>query len=329
MQDMVNNMTATSQNGSMAYGTMSNNAQLSMANMDSYISNYSLDAANNFGSNTNSMMGSMDALTSNMDINTDQIVGSLMSMDNKTGASLQNTGSKFDNFMNTIGFERLGSNMTTRGSNLGTNFVNGLLKGLNNGKSNVSTAGSNLATSAMNGFALRARIHSPSKVGEWLGSMWDMGIVLGIDKDAEQVANSAENLATQAEGALLTSMSLMHDKLLGDMSEPVITPVIDMSNIQNGADRLNTMFGQKYASTISASYKTNREYSDEAAAANYANMAAIGSQLTGAINANNAGNLPVNVSVYLEGDADGVFNLVRTVNDRSIKALGASPLRAY
>lgn len=329
MQDMVNNMTATSQNGSMAYGTMSNNAQLSMGNMDSYISNYSLDAANNFGSNTNSMMGSMDALTSNMDINTDQIVGSLMSMDNKTGVSLQSTGSKFETFMNTIGFERLNSNMNTKGSNLGTNFVNGLLKALDKGKANISTAGSNLAASAQNGFALRARIHSPSKVGEWLGSMFDMGVVLGIDKDADQVANSTENLAAQAEGALLTSMSLIHDKLLGDMSEPVITPVIDMSNIQNGADRLNTMFGQKYASTISASYKTNREYSDEAAAANYANMAAIGSQLTGAINANNVGNLPVNVSVYLEGDADGVFNLVRTVNDRSIKALGASPLRAY
>lgn len=311
------------------FDSMANNNQIAMANMDTNISGYSLDAAGNFNANTVGMIGSLDALTGSTDADVNQIINSFGRMDSMTGVSLQSTGSKFDNFMNTIGFERLGSNMTTRGSNLGTNFVNGLLKGLNNGKSNVSTAGSNLATSAMNGFALRARIHSPSKVGEWLGSMFDMGVVLGIDKDADQVANSTENLAAQAEGALLTSMSLMHDKLLGDMSEPVITPVIDMSNIQNGADRLNTMFGQKYASTISASYKTNREYSDEAAAANYANMAAIGSQLTGAINANNAGNLPVNVSVYLEGDADGVFNLVRTVNDRSIKALGASPLRAY
>ena len=110
-------------------------------------------------------------------------------------------------------------------------------------------------TSAMN--ALNA--HSPSKLFEEVGTFVPLGFANGIAKKINDVKNSTEDMTGNAVLTASTAMSQISSILSSDIdSQPTIRPVLDLSEIQNGRNRLysmvNGMDGYGISGTVSYAY---------------------------------------------------------------------------
>lgn len=210
---------------------------------------------------------------------------------------------------------------TVMGANLVVGFANGMNSRFGMAVGYASALGNACAA------ALRRtlQIHSPSRVTDEIAGYFMLGFANRL-KDTTMVENASEEMGDAAATSLQAAMSSAYDNLNSDIEDPVIKPVLDLSEIQNGSRSLDAMISRDRATDIMASYRTRRSYEEEENAANRQAMGNFGNQLASAITANSAGELPVNVTVVLEGDADGVFNLVRVTNDRLIKSTGTTPL---
>lgn len=208
------------------------------------------------------------------------------------------------------------------GMYMGAGYQNGLVKQ----RGAIMNTAMNIARGAYMAMRSYLKINSPSKMTEDLGKWTDLGFVNGMEKNSNKVSDSAENVADVAINSMTNGLQTAYDNLGSDISDPVIKPVIDMSDVQNGASQINSMFGKDYASSIATTYKSNGQRIDEANAANAGLLSSLNGQLVNAITSNSTDQLPVNVNVTLAGDAEGIFRLVLNENTRLIKQYGASPL---
>lgn len=208
------------------------------------------------------------------------------------------------------------------GMYMGAGYHNGLVKQ----RGAIMNTAASIARSAYMAMRSYLKINSPSKMTEELGKWTDLGFVRGMDKNSNAVESSANDVAETAVDSLSTGLQAAYDNLGSEIEDPVIKPVIDMSDVQNGSSKINSMFGKDYASSISANYKSNGQLIEEANMANAGLMNALNGQLVNAINANGNGQVPVNVNVTLAGDAEGLFRVILNENTRLTKANGYSPL---
>lgn len=72
------------------------------------------------------------------------------------------------------------SDMHSVGSNAGSNFSSGLASGIRSGAGGVAAAAAAVASAAASAARANLKINSPSKVGEWLGKMYDAGVAKGL-----------------------------------------------------------------------------------------------------------------------------------------------------
>ena len=141
------------------------------------------------------------------------------------------------------------------GASVGAAIVQGMINGVGSlGGALLSKVGSLI--SSIPGKAKKLLgIGSPSKVFHEIGTNIVEGLTNGIDENADAPANSV-TVMTQS---IIDSMSA-----LGDMTEmnPTITPVVDLTQVQAGADQMNSIFAANpvvptvsadQASSISAS----------------------------------------------------------------------------
>ena len=86
---------------------------------------------------------------------------------------------------------------------------------------------------------------SPSKLfRDTVGTYIALGVAEGINRNANKSSDAAENLIDEtlygAEGA----MSLLSKLISGDyITSPTITPVLDLTNVENGLNMMNGWFG--------------------------------------------------------------------------------------
>lgn len=104
-------------------------------------------------------------------------------------------------------------------------------------------------------------IHSPSKVFAWIGEMTGQGFIDSIDSYVPKVETSATKMA----GSAVTGASDILNS--GFDFNPTITPVMDLSRIQNGARSMNGMLGGTYR--ISTTMNTNMANTADAMLAKY------------------------------------------------------------
>jgi hypothetical protein len=121
------------------------------------------------------------------------------------------------------------------GASVGAAIVQGMINGVGSlGGALLSKVGSLI--SSIPGKAKKLLgIGSPSKVFHEIGTNIVEGLTNGIDENADAPANSV-TVMTQS---IIDSMSA-----LGDMTEmnPTITPVVDLTQVQAGADQMNSIF---------------------------------------------------------------------------------------
>ena len=83
--------------------------------------------------------------------------------------------------------------------------------------------------------------HSPSKVGYSIGNFFGVAFVNALDDMGDKAYKAGANIATLAKGGLTLAADGVTDALSGD-SNPVITPIVDLSNVKTGLAAIDGMF---------------------------------------------------------------------------------------
>ena len=125
----------------------------------------------------------------------------------------------------------------------GENLGNGFVSGTNSKAQDAYNAGFALSRQGVRGVNDGQDSHSPSKEtiksGKWLGE----GLIIGIKYMGQAVYNTGEELGTKAVNATRSAMTSILDSLNSNIdAQPTIRPVIDLTDVQTGANALNGMF---------------------------------------------------------------------------------------
>ena len=141
-----------------------------------------------------------------------------------------------------------GQNIKGRYKDAGNNAGRGLVNGINSWGGKAYSAGQYLGRQANKGLKATLKIASPSKVftrdGEYVGE----GFVNGIKNYALKVYKAGVELATNA----ITGTASVSSDIFDDLKDPVIRPVLDLSNVQNGVNSIDNMFARNQAMSINA-----------------------------------------------------------------------------
>ena len=141
-----------------------------------------------------------------------------------------------------------GQNIKGRYRDAGNNAGKGLVNGINSWGGKAYAAGQYLGRQANKGLKATLKIASPSKVftrdGEYVGE----GFVNGIKNYALKVYKAGVELATNA----ITGTASVSSDIFDDLKDPVIRPVLDLSNVQNGVNSIDNMFARNQAMSINA-----------------------------------------------------------------------------
>lgn len=86
--------------------------------------------------------------------------------------------------------------------------------------------------------------NSPSKVFKKIGSYVPQGFAIGIGMYGDLVKRSASNMASEAIDGTSRAITRISDAIGSDVdTQPTIRPVVDLSDVADGASAINSMFG--------------------------------------------------------------------------------------
>ena len=125
-----------------------------------------------------------------------------------------------------------GGSLYTIGGNVGQGFVDGIRS-----KSDAAyRAGVSLYNQAKQAIKDKGKVNSPAKDMMPVGSSISEGLVVGMLKYKDEVYSTGEKVATYA-------MDGVKDNYGTDFTNPVIRPVLDLSDVRKGASHIDGMFG--------------------------------------------------------------------------------------
>ena len=128
----------------------------------------------------------------------------------------------------------------------GKNLINGLKDGITAAKDKVVNKVKSIANSAIDTIKKVLGIHSPSTVFRKIGEYTIQGMVNGITAMGKMVGRVSERVGNLAINGMNKSIDKVADLLSTDIdAEPTITPVLDLSEIQNGVGKMNSMFNNQ------------------------------------------------------------------------------------
>jgi hypothetical protein len=137
---------------------------------------------------------------------------------------------------------------------LGKNVVNGIIEGIKNLGGNLLDEGVKAVNGMVDGIKKFLGIKSPSKVGIAIGEFFDKGLIGGITNLSGKVASSATGVGETVVSSMQKAISGVAD-LLSDQNgtfSPVITPVIDMTDVDAGFDEISERLSTNRSMSISA-----------------------------------------------------------------------------
>ena len=148
--------------------------------------------------------------------------------------------------INTINSEKYDSFKT-----LGKQMAQGFADGITAKKDDVVTAASAVAQAAADATKTTLDIHSPSRVLMGLGEYAGQGFVIGLKAYQAASYSAGETVADAATIGINESLAQIQRLMESDMGwQPTITPVLDLSGVQNGASQMQSMLA---GASVSAS----------------------------------------------------------------------------
>lgn len=136
----------------------------------------------------------------------------------------------------------------------GSYLVQGFINGMEAHMDDVRRAARRLAQEAYEAAMDELDEHSPSRRFHKIGEFVAIGFANGITSSEAIAGDSAKEMADTAISTVKSTISKMVDLINDDIDpQPTIRPVLDLSDVQSGTARLNTMFSRTRAMSISTS----------------------------------------------------------------------------
>lgn len=135
----------------------------------------------------------------------------------------------------------------------GSYLVDGFAAGITKNSFKAQAKAKAMASSALSAAKKALGIHSPSKefykVGEYAGT----GFINALKFYDAKAAKAGEEMASSATNGLNAAVRKIVDFVNGDAdAQPVIRPVLDLSNVERGAERIDAMFSRTQALSVNA-----------------------------------------------------------------------------
>ena len=194
----------------------------------------------------------------------------------------------------------------------GQSLVEGFVGGITSMAGSVAKAASYVVSKATSAAKNALQINSPSKVFMRIGNSVDEGFVKGIDQDSDTVVASATSLVDKVVDNFARPLSAISDLIDVD-TNPVITPVLDLSNVQANSRRLNSMIpgsGNIALSTDAANIMTSSMGTVQNGVSNSEVVSAIKDLKN---NMPVAGNTSYNINGITYDDGSNIVNAVETL----------------
>ena len=194
----------------------------------------------------------------------------------------------------------------------GRDLVEGFKKGIIEKATSVAESARTMVSNAITAARSALQINSPSKVFMRMGYSVDEGFVKGIDGDSDKVVASATNLVDKVVDNFARPLSAISDLIDVD-TNPVITPVLDLSNVQANSRRLNSMIpgnGNIALSTDAANIMTSSMGTVQNGVSNAEVVSAIKDLKN---NMPVAGNTSYNINGITYDDGSNIVNAVETL----------------
>ena len=137
------------------------------------------------------------------------------------------------------------TSIKAKGEELGKDLLEGYINGLENSVliQKVYANAKSISQKAVQGIADGQNSNSPSKESMKLGTYLDQGFIIGINELKDKVYDSSFGIGRVATSGLSNSISRIADMVNSDIdANPTIRPVLDLSNVQDGANAINSMF---------------------------------------------------------------------------------------
>lgn len=128
--------------------------------------------------------------------------------------------------------------------NAGSYLVSGFCNGISENSYRAAAKASAMAYAAEQAARSSLKIHSPSRVFREIGSRIPEGFAIGIGMLGSDVRNSVNDMTASAISSTRRAMSTILDALNGDIgSQPTIRPVIDLTDVRDGANNIQSLLG--------------------------------------------------------------------------------------
>ena len=208
--------------------------------------------------------------------------------------------------------KKAASNLGSALVSAGKSMIQGLVSGIKSMASSVASAAKSVVQGAINAAKAALKINSPSKVFIEFGKFVDEGFIIGLDTYAHKVENSASNIANSVIDNVKDPLSNVSKILNGDIDvNPVIAPVMDLSNVQAGARALNGMLGDQTMQINGVSGKLASSVGTIQNGASNADIVSALKDLQNNINTSGGNTYQINGITYEDGSA--VANAIGTL----------------
>ena len=137
--------------------------------------------------------------------------------------------------------------------NAGKYLVEGFAKGIDEYTWYAEARARAMARAAAQAAEAELDINSPSKVGYRIGGFFGMGFVNSLIDYTDKSYDAGASVAKSAKEGLRNAVSKIGDFIENGIdSQPTIRPLLDLSDVTEGADRLSALLSRNQAMKISA-----------------------------------------------------------------------------
>lgn len=142
--------------------------------------------------------------------------------------------------------EKIMSNKINNFVRVGNNIVYGLQKGINDKASLVTKAAVDMVTDAVQKARAAADEHSPSRVFMEIGRFMDEGLAIGLRQYSGLAEDASTEMAENSISAVQEAINQLSGMLDGSIDvNPVITPTLDLSEVNARSQALAGMFNNR------------------------------------------------------------------------------------
>ena len=138
-------------------------------------------------------------------------------------------------------------------SSIGSSMVQGMISGMGRLSGSLYAKAKSIAQKAYQSAKNALKINSPSKLFMGLGAGTIEGFVKGISDNMSDVVKTSEGISNSAYKAVSRTIGAVTESMNTNMDmNPTITPVLDLTNVQNGSRTIGSLLSSGNGLTLSA-----------------------------------------------------------------------------